>query len=144
MDIIEDSGILIFKGRQALSGRVLRDKGKNEHLENVLSSKHMLINFIHSSLRIASFIGMVKITPSEAAALNKKVGEDCTEEAGESDYASAIEEEDEQMETDPPGLEKLSLSPKPETNPNPQIASPVPPFLAPTALLLLATGAGPW
>ena len=92
MNIIEDSGILIFTGRRALSGRVLRQNGQNEHLDGVTSNKLMLIKIIHSSLKIAAFIGMVKLTPKEADDLSQEVGEGSAEKAGEYDYASAIED----------------------------------------------------
>ena len=123
MKIIAESGIPIFKGKYALSGRVLRAQGQNEHLEDTLSNRHMLIKFIHSSLKIASFVCMIKEIPEDTAAENKDMDEDRTS----SDAASDMEIEVEKDDQDPLNLERLCLSPrKEEATPTPQWAPPVP------------------
>ena len=138
MDIIAESGILIFKGRQALSARTLRKDGQNEHLEGTLSNKNMLIHFIHSSLKIASFIQMLKLTPAEAAATMGCKFEMLDTE--QSDVASALEKEEVPSDEDPLGLAKLSLNPKPNRDPAPQMAKPV----QPTPAAKSARAPGDW
>ena len=137
MKIIAESGILIFRGCHALKGRALREQGQNEHFTENRGNKDMLVNFIHSSLKIAAFIGMVKMTPEEAAAADVKHGGDCTDEA-ESEVASAVDEDEDQLDMDPLKLAELSLSPKP----NPLMAAPVPPF--PVTGSSIASGDGSW
>ena len=75
---LEAKGIMVDISQLRMEWEAARNGGKggnNEHFDETTSNKQMLINFIHSSLKIASFIGMTKMTPSEAAALNKTIGE---------------------------------------------------------------------
>ena len=126
MDIIAESRILIFKGTQALSARTLSKEGQNEHFEGTLSNKHMLIQFIHSSIKIASFIHMLKLTPAENVATMGGKSELC--ETEESDCASAVDKDGELTEKeDPLGLAKLSHNLKSSSKQSPAKAEPVPP-----------------
>ena len=126
MEIIAQSGILIFKGTQALSARTFGKEGQTEHFEGTLSNKHMLIQFIHSSVKIASFVNMLKLTKAENAAVSG--GKFVLLEEEESNCASAVDKDGELTEEeDPLGLAKLSQNPKSSTKSSPAKAEPVPP-----------------
>ena len=136
MDIIAESGTLIFKGRHALRSRHLIDPGKNCHFAGNLSNKHMLINFIHSSLKIAGFIGMAKKAPE-----NTDPGDECTDPEDQSEQASVHEEEQEERDPDPLGLARfsdLSVSKKPDS----PLIQPVPPAPIPGSSIASGDGSG--
>ena len=82
MDIIAESGIPIFKGRHALKDRVLMAKN-NCHFAGNTENKKMLIDFIHSSLQVASFLGMVKNSPG-----NTEARDECTDMEVQSEAVS--------------------------------------------------------
>ena len=125
MRIISGSGIPIFQGRHALSNRELQKGGQNEHLANNHTNIAMLVGFIHSSLRLSSFLGMIK--GNRTPDINKE-GDDQSPFSSESepevqpeDDQNSTEKEEEsvkidrdpkEVDKDPMNLERLCLSPK--------------------------------
>ena len=116
MDIVAESGILIFKGTHALAGRTLRDSVG--HLENNENNKLMLIRFIHTALDLNAFISMKRNIPVESAAPEGKVATDSTD----SEVSDDVEDKGDKKNPDP--LKVTSIDPPISTG----LAPPVPAY----------------